>query len=82
MSDLFLSTLPVNQQAPVAKPPMPTTPGDLYLLGLLAMQSGLELGPRRRIIHGLHSDERKANSFGNHVRQHRPRRRCLSVPSG
>lgn len=42
MSDLFLSTLAENQEVPVAKPPMPSSPGSLCLIGLLALQDGLD----------------------------------------
>lgn len=42
MSNPFLSSAAANQFPPLAKPPMPTAPGDLYLIGLLGMQAGLE----------------------------------------
>jgi len=40
MNDLFISTTSIGTGAP-GTPPMPTSPGSLYLVGLLAKQQGL-----------------------------------------
>lgn len=55
MSNLFLSSAEGNLQPPAANPPMPTSPGSLYLIGLLAKQDGLKVAKNALIARAAHA---------------------------
>lgn len=57
MSKLFLSTAESNKALAPATPPMPTSPGSLYLIGLLAKQDGLKVAKNALVARAAHADK-------------------------
>lgn len=57
MSNLFLSTAANNKGLAAATPPMPTSPGSLYLIGLLAKQDGLRVAKNALVARAAYADK-------------------------
>ena len=57
MSNLFLSTAANTKALGAATPPMPTSPGSLYLIGLLAKQDGLKVAKNALVARTAYADK-------------------------
>lgn len=57
MSNLFLTTAANGKAQPTATPPMPTSPGSLYLIGLLAKQEGLRVAKNALLARSAYADK-------------------------
>ncbi|WP_374586489.1 hypothetical protein [Pseudoduganella sp.] len=57
MSNLFLSTAANTKTLGAATPPMPTSPGSLYLIGLLAKQDGLKVAKNALVARTAYADK-------------------------
>ncbi|XLZ71298.1 hypothetical protein ABT364_04850 [Massilia sp. SR12] len=57
MNKLFLSTNANSKGLAGATPPMPTSPGSLYLIGLLAKQDGLRVAKNALLARAAYADK-------------------------
>lgn len=57
MSSLFLTPAATNKGVAGATPPMPTSPGSLYLIGLLAKQDGLRVAKNALVARAAYADK-------------------------